>query len=305
MPAGMTRSQFQRFLFPGIRKNMFDTYREKEEQYSKIFNVIGTENEFEEDIQTTGIGLFQVTDEDAEIPADRFFQDLSIRYDQVDYTLRVGFSHQAMRGLKIKIFNSRGKELGFSARQTAEVIHADLFNNGFTNTGYDGVSLFNSAHPLSARTGGAAGQTQSNVLATAATLSVASYRDMLTQFRLFVDRTGVRRIQLNVADLVVSPQNEFTAKEIVKSAGRPDTANRADNVTREATGVIVWDYLVNAKYWFMVSEKSQHELNSFWREKLNIKSYGEEDTDANWVKARMAFIDGYSDYIGCMGTNPS
>lgn len=305
MAAGMTRSQFQRFLFPGIRKALFDSYREKPEEYSQIFKVMGTDDEFVEDIQTAGIGLFQVTDEDAEIPSDRFFQGLSIRYDIVDYTVKVGFSHQSMRGLKVKIFNDRGREIGFSARQTAEVLHAGMFDNGFTNVGYDNVSLFNSAHPLSARTGGANGQTQSNVLATPSTLSVSSYRDMLTQSRLFFDQTGVRRIQLNMATLVVTPQNEFVAKEIVKSAGRPDTANRADNVTKDATGMVVWDYLQNAKYWYMVAEKSQHELNSFWREKLNTGTYYEEDTQSNWVRAREAFTFGYSDYIGVLGTNPT
>lgn len=301
----MTRSQFQRFLFPGIRKSTFDGYREKEEQFAKIFKVQGIEDEFVEDIQTAGIGLLQVTDEDAEIPADRFYQGLSIRYDVVDYTIKVGFSHQAMRGLKVKIFNDRGREIGFSARQTAEVLHASLFDNGFTVNGYDNVPLFSSAHPLSARTGGVGGQTQSNVLSTPATLSVASYRDMLTQSRLFFDQTGVRRIQLTMGNLVVAPQNEFVAKEITKSAGRPDTANRADNVTRDATGVVVWDYLQNAKYWYMVADKSQMELNSFWREKLNTQTYYEDNTSSNWVKAREAFTFGYSDYIGVIGTNPT
>jgi phage major head subunit gpT-like protein len=301
----MTRSQFQRFLFPGIHKAMFDSYREKAEQFSQIFKVEGTEDEFVEDIQTSGIGLLQQTDENEEVPADRFFQGLSIRYDIIDYTIKVGFSHQAMRGLKVKIFNDRGREIGFSARQTAEVLHAAMFDNGFTVNGYDNVPLFSANHPLSARTGGVNGQVQSNVLATAATLSVASYRDMLTLSRLFFDQTGVRRIQLTMANLVVTPQNEFVGKEIVKSAGRPDTANRADNVSKDATGIIVWDYLQNAKYWYMVAEKAQHELNSFWREKLTSKSYYEDNTDSNWVKAREAFTFGYSDYVGVLGTNPT
>jgi hypothetical protein len=311
MPGGITRSAFQRFFFPGLNEVIGMKYREKEAQFEKIYNVLGSDGAFEEDIQMAGLNLFVRMDEEQEFPADQWKSGWSIRYDMVKWGLRVGFSDEFLADSKVQVQRDRASDLGKSARETVEVLVADDFNNGFSgNTGYgvtseyDGVSLFNSAHPM-IKGGGSGGQTQSNVLATAATLSVSSYRDMLTLSRLMFDETGVRRIQLSMRDLVVPPQLEFVAKEIVKSAGRPDTANRADNVTRDATGIVIWDYLLNAKYWFMVSAKSDHKLKFYWRDRFTTRPSYNEDAEVHWIRGRMRFSHGYSDYIGTFGTNPT
>lgn len=315
MPAGITRSQFQRVFFPGLDDVIGLAYRMKPEEFSLIYNVMSSDSAFEEDYHIAGVGLAQLTDEDTDIPRDRFYRGPSIRYNHADFTLGIGFSHQFQRDVKINIMNDRSKALGNSFRQTPEVLVADDFNNGFVAgtpasasygaaLNYDNVALFSASHPLT-RGGGSSGQVQSNVLATPSTLSVSSYRDMLTLSRLLFDDTGVLRIQLTMRDLIVPPQLEFVAKEIVKSAGRPDTANRADNVNKDATGIIIWDFLLNPKYWFMVADKSQHKLKFFWREKFGTRTWMDDNTETHWIRGREAFSHGYSDYIGTFGTNPS
>jgi hypothetical protein len=315
MPTGITRSQFQRVFFPGLRDVIGLSYQMKAEQFSTIYNIMTSDSAFEEDYHIAGVGLAQLTDEDTEIPKDQFYRGPSIRYNHADFTLGIGFSHQFQRDVKINIMNERAKALGTSFRQTPEVLVADDFNNGFTvytpatepygaALGYDNVALFSASHPL-IRGGGSSGQVQSNVLATPSTLSVSSYRDMLTLSRLLFDDTGVLRIQLTMKDLVVPPQLEFVAKEIVKSAGRPDTANRADNVNKDATGIIIWDFLLNAKYWYMVADKSMHKLKFYWREKFGMRTWMDDNTETHWIRGREAFSHGYSDYIGVFGTNPT
>ena len=302
----MTRAEFQRFAFPGIRENIGLGYRKKATQYTEIGNILDSDAAFEEDHQTIGHGLPQLTVEEQAIPSDRMYDSYSIRYNNADYTLKSGFSHEFIRDMKRPLWNERGRDFGFSFEQAVEVLAADAWwNSAFTNVGYDNVALYSASHPLGARTGGAAGQLQSNVLTTPATLSVGSFRDMLTQLRLFFDPTGVRRIMITAAMLVVPPQLEYVAKEIIKSAGRPDTANRADNVTRDAVRVMVWDYALNAKQWGLLAEKSQHKLKFFWHEKFGTKTYFDEETDTNWVKGRLSHSQGYSDYIGTIATNPS
>ena len=105
-------------------------------------------------------------------------------------------------------------------------------------------------------------------------------------------------------NLVVPPQLEFVGDEIVKSSGRPDTANRVDNVTKGRTGIIVWDYLTNPKYWFMMAEKGEHKLKHYSREKFRTRSYMDDDTESNYISARESYAYGYSDYKGLFGTNP-
>src|SRR5258708_18021598 len=143
-----------------------------------FFNVMTSTSAFEEDYAMTGVGLLQRTDEETETPTDKFEPGLSIRYDHVDYTLAVGFSHQFIRDGKMNIWNDRSKDMGYSGRQTEEVLHANLFNSAFDATQpiYDGVAFMSASHPL-IRGGGSAGQLQSNVLASPSTLSVTSYRD--------------------------------------------------------------------------------------------------------------------------------
>jgi hypothetical protein len=300
--AGITRAQFQRLVFPGLREIIFK-YREKEPQYTKIFNMLTTGNAFEEDYMMAGVLLFQRTDESTEVPSDEFKPGLSIRYDVVDYTLQIPFSLQFIRDVQYKIWNDRARDLGFSSSQTEEVLHADLYNNGFTNVGYDNVSFFSASHPL-IRGGGTNGQLQSNVLASPSTLSVSSYRDMLTLSRLMFDETGVRRIQFKMRDLVVPPQLEYVGMEITKSAGRPDTANRVDNVTKGSTSCMVWDYLINSKYWFMGVDKGSHKVKSYMRTKFRTRTYMDDRTEDNIIAGRTAFTFGYSDYKGWWGTNP-
>lgn len=314
--AGITRSQFQRIFFTGNLKQVIGlAYEMKPEEFSRIYNVMSSDSAFEEDYHIAGVGLPVLTDEDSEIAFDRFYRGPSIRYNHADFTLGIGFSHQFQRDVKINIMNERSKALGTSFRQCPEVLVADDFNNGFTAgtpatepygaaLNYDNVALFSASHPL-VRGGGSGGQVQSNVLATASTLSVSSYRDMLTLSRLLFDDTGVLRIQLTMRDLVVPPQLEFVAKEIVKSAGRPDTANRADNVNKDATGIIIWDFLLNAKPWFMVADKSMHKLKFYWREKFGTRTWMDDNTETHWIRGRESFSHGYSDYIGVFGTNPS
>jgi len=298
------RAEFQRLFFPNLRELIFRQYREKEMQFTKIFNVMTSDSAFEEDFTAAGVRLFVRTDESVEAPEDEFKPGYSIRYDHLDYTLVMGFSHQFMRDGKYNIWGDRSRDMGFSCRQTKEVLVADIFNTGFATNGYDGVPLFSASHPI-IRGGGASGQVQSNILANASTLSVISYRAMLTQFRKQFDETGVRRIALDPQVLVVAPDYEFDALEIVKSAGRPDTANRADNVSRQRTSVEVWDYLINPHYWFMGVAKGQHKLKAYDREAFHLTEFEEERARMNFVMGAFAFSYGYSQYLGWMGTNPT
>lgn len=273
-------------------------------QFTEVFNMMTSDSAFEEDLTAAGVRLFVKTPESTEVSEDEFKPGYSIRYDHLDYALRMGFSHQFMRDGKYNIWGDRSRDMGFSARQTKEILVADVFNNGFSTNGYDGVPLFSASHPL-IRGGGSSGQVQSNVLTNVSTLSVISYRAMLTLFRKQFDETGVRRIALEPSVLVVGPDYEFDALEIVKSAGRPDTANRADNVSRQRTSVKVWDYLTNSHFWFMGVAKGQHKLKVYDRESFHVTEFEDEKARMNWIMAAFSFSFGYSYYLGWMGTNPT
>lgn len=298
-----TRAQFQRLLFPGIKAVTMNAFNEKAQQYSTVGKWSDSSKAFEEYFTAAGVGLFVQTEELQPASSDAFTPGLSIRYTVNDFKLRIGFSQQAIRDMLINLAQERGRDLGFSSRQTIEVLFADTWNKGFSNTGYDGVSLFASNHPNVKGSG-----TQSNLLGgavpTPATLSVLSYRQALTQYRRFFDETGVRRIQVDPNILVVPPEEEHNANEIVKSPDRPDTPNRAKNVAMGKTTVYVYDYLTDINNWFIGPTMNYNKIRGFMRRALTIHTYEDNDSETNWVQAAFAFSMGYDGWLGWLGTNP-
>src|SRR6266403_991802 len=121
----LTRALFQRLLFPGIRELIFRGFQEFPEEWSQIFNALNSDAAFEEDLSIAGLGLFVRTPENVEVPSDRFYKGFPKRYQHDDWTLRVGASHQVRRDDKSGYWKERGPDLGTSARQTREILHAD------------------------------------------------------------------------------------------------------------------------------------------------------------------------------------
>lgn len=298
-----TRANFQRLLFPGIKSVAMNSFQEVMATYSKVGKWDSTSKAFEEHFTAAGVGLFVKTPELVPASSDAFTPGLSIRYTVNDFKLRIGFSEQAIRDMLINLGKERGRDLGFSGRQTKEVLFAEIWNSGFVTIGYDGVALFATNHPNTRGAG-----TQSNVLggsiATPATLSVLSLRQALTQYRRFFDETGVRRIQVDPAFLMVPPEEEYNAQEIIKSPDRPDTANRAKNVIAGRLEIVVNVYLTSLTHWYIGPTQNYNKIRGYDRRSLEIKTYEDEDSETNWVQAAFAYSQGWDGWLGWIGSNP-
>lgn len=298
-----TRAQFQRTLFPGLKSVTMNAFSEKKQQYSEVGRWTNSTKAFEEFFTAAGVGLFIKTPETTAVQADAFTPGFSIRYDTNKFGLRIGFSEEAIEDMLINMAQDRGRDLGFSGRQTIEVLFADIWNNGFTTNIYDGVPLFSTAHPNVKGSG-----TQSNVLggtvATPATVSVLAVRQALTQYRRFFDETGVRRIQVDPTMIVVPPEEEFNTGEIFKSSDRPDTANRATNVISGRLRIVVYDYLTDINNWFIGPTQNYNRIRGFMRKALEVMTYEDKDTATNWVQAKLRYSQGVDGWLGWLGTNP-
>lgn len=296
----MLRSQFQRFLFPGLREVIKIKYQEIPLQYTQLFNVLSSSKAFEEDVSIAGVGLLVEQPENVESAEDQWLPGFAKRYQHIKYALKVGISEQMRRQEQTGFWKQRGEDLGFSTRQTKEILHAGYIDAGATTSlGPDGVALFSNAHP-NIRLG-----TQSNVLNPAASLSTLAVRLMLTQFRRFFDDTGVRRIQLQPKYLVVPPELEFEADEILKSAERPDTANRATNVIYRRLSTFCWVYLLDTNNWYIFPDKGMHKLKSYNSIDLKVTQFMDDDTEIQWVKSATEFSFGHSHWLGPIASLPA
>ena len=131
-----------------------------------------------------------------------------------------------------------------SASRKREFQYADVFNNGFTDTGADGVALFSDSHPHADVAGG----TWDN-LETASDLTSDAYSNMRLNMR---NRTGEKGFiaPRNLNQLVVVAEKERKAIEVM---GSTHTAENDLNNIFAFSGeseVVVWDWLTSTTAWF-------------------------------------------------------
>lgn len=298
----LMRAQFQRYLF-GMIKELVDIGRnEIPLLYPQLYRVVNSDSAFEEVRTMAGLGLYVERPEGTEAHKDQMVDGFPKRFNHIEHALGVGWSHRFMKDIKMQMLKDRSLELGRSNRSTEDELNADMLELAFDATNQpipDTKALCATDHP-NVREG-----TQSNIISPVGTVSVSTVRSMLTKARRFKDDTGVRRIRIMLEKLVVPPEEEFNAAEILKSAGRPDTANRADNVTRGALTEFVYPYLDDTNNFFGLARKDQLYLFVFIRERFNLREYEDEKTRIMWTEGSFIQSHGPAHWLGVIGSNPA
>jgi hypothetical protein len=189
--------------------------------------------------------------------------------------------------------------LALVAKRTQEKHAAGIFNNAFNTSvfiGGDSVSLCSSAHTFIGIT-----QTQSNSGTTA--LSATAVEATRVLMRQFTDETN----NLMVArgdTLLVPPQLEQTAWEIVNAQGKLDTADNNPNFSKGKYKIIVWDYLNNSNNWFMI-DSTMAKMYLKWFDRIPTEFNKDKDFDtylAKWsVYTRYSY--GFSMWSWIYGQN--
>ena len=151
--------------------------------------------------------------------------------------------------------------------KTRELLAVIPFNSGYSNTGWDNVSTFNSAHPLPQTSG-----TQTNILSTPTPLSKTAVQSLLTVINTSKDYSGYESNRTGKR-LIVHPNNEWIAKEITASPYNPDTANNAINAIFNVLpeGYATNRYLSNTSNWYILTDEPMG-LTHIERRALRIRS---------------------------------
>lgn len=159
-------------------------------------------------------------------------------------------------------------ELGKAGQYSNEALAADVLNNGSsssTRTGIDGKALFASDHPyLDSEESDVA-----NYATTAGSLSYTTLQAGVEAIKKTKNQRGIP-IQAQADLLVIPPDLEWVAKELLLSKYRPDNANMAMNAAEdEGIKYTVWNYLTSTTAWFLLDSKL-HDLRFYWRRKLTF-----------------------------------
>lgn len=269
------------------------------EEYSKVFNVETSDKQSEKDSYESGFGLMPEKAEGVAATYDTILQGISKKYTHATYALGYEITEEAVEdNLRTpETFNKLPQALNRAAMETVEVTAANVINNGFTTTGFDGVSLFSTAHPS------LDGSTQANRPSTDADLSVTSLTAGLTTIEKFTDERGLKRPTKAVM-LAVPPDLWNVAEELLGSEYKPYTANNEVNALQaKDLRYFVWHYMTDVDAWALFAEKGMHKLKFYWRVKLGALRRG-TDFDSTNLKhlARMRFSVDYSHWMGTYGT---
>lgn len=292
------RASWPDLLEPGFREIFDDAFTEEEQVFPKLFHVNSSSKQDEKDSAATGFGMMQLTGEGEAVDYEDPLQMYDVTYTHRKYTKGFKVSEELYEDDQYNIMNKKPKALGRSARRTAEYHAASVFNNAFSTSylGGDAKPLCSTTHP---RIDG--GTAQSNANTSGITLTEPNLETGLIAMREQLDDKGMR-IQV-MADTILVPVNlEKQANIIVNSNLRSGIADNDLNPYRGKYSVIAWEYITtNDTVWFLI-DKSQHQLNWFWRVKPEFKQDVAFDTGMGLYKCRARFSKGWSDWRGVWGS---
>ena len=192
------------------------------------------------------------------------------------------------------------KALARGMAYTKQVKAASVLNNGFNSTyvGGDGVSLFNSAHPL------VSGGTNANTPSTPADLNETSLENAVIQIAAWTDERGLL-IAAKPVKMVIPPALMFVAKRLLDTELRVGTTDNDINAIKQMGaipgGYTVNHFLTDSNAWFLTTDVPNG-LKHFERVALSNSMDGDFDTGNVRYKARERYSFGWSDPLGIWGS---
>jgi len=243
---------FTKALWPGVNAWYGKAYNEYPVEYTKLFDTFSSSRQFEEDVGISSVGLLSVKEEASPVTYDSERQTFTTRYTHVVYASGFIITREIMEDDQYDVVGQRKAQgLAFAARQTKEIIAANIYNKAFVGTGNptygDGKTLLASDHP------NFAGGTWSNILGTAADLSEAALEQACIDIAGFTNDRGLL-IAVRPESLVIPRQLMFEAKRILGSDGRVGTNNNDLNALKDLgliPSTVTNHFLTDTDAWFI------------------------------------------------------
>ena len=301
MAAPMNSTQFRVIVEPILNQHFNGVYDIRKDEYRKIFRVKpGIKRAYHDEPVLFGLGAAPVMPDGMPVS----YKSGGVLFDK-RYVFRVYGCAFALTkvlvedGDHINLGKIFAEQLGQAMIETEETATANVLNNSFSGSfpGGDGVSMVNSAHPI-------AGGTVSNILPTNAALSQTSVENLLIQIRKAQDN-DTKKVRISPQGLVVSPDNEFQAEVITKSALRTGQANNDINPVM-STKILPKDYtvitrLTSTTAWWIVTDERMG-LQFVTRRMAEKSMEGEFETDSMRYKVTSRWDASWTNFRALYGT---
>jgi hypothetical protein len=302
----ISRSQLLKELLPGLNALFGLEYARYGEEHKEIYETESSERSFEEETKLSGFSAAPVKNEGGAISYDNAQEAWSTRYSHETIALGFSITEEAIEDNLYDSLSARyTKALARAMAYTKQVKAASVLNNGFTTTGAynggDGVSLFNTAHPL------VSGGTNSNTAAVPVDLNETSLEAAVIQIAAWTDERGLL-IAAKPKKLVVPPALMFVATRLLETKLRVGTTdNDISAINNNGTipeGYTVNHFLTDTNAWFLTTDVPNG-LKHFERTPLQNSMDGDFDTGNVRYKSRERYSFGWSDPLGMWGSSGS
>ncbi len=299
MAGVITSAQIVDALDANLNQMHQDGLKSWPEEYSTMFNVLPSTKQSEVDSYESGFAAMPQKAEGTAAIYDVILPGIKKAYTHVTYALGYEITEEAIEDnlQTTQTFNKLPAALNRAGIETVEVTAFNVFNNGFTTNGFDGVPLFSTAHP------NLDGSTQGNRPSTDADLSVTSLTAALTAIEKFVDERGLKR-PMKARTLLVPVDSWNIAEELLGSEFKPYVANNEVNaLDKKDLQYFVGHYLTDTDAFFLLATRGEHMLKFYWRVRPGALKRG-TDFDSTNLKhlSRMRFSVDYSHWMGTYGS---
>ena len=219
------------------------------------------------------------------IPYASQSQGYDVTLTPVEFARGVQVDRKLFDDDQYHIMDQKPRGLATAAARLRQQHKARIFNNAFSvdtlfYTHSEGVSICSNSHTT---TSGASTSSGFDNLATTSMSATAVFamRNQMIGFR----GDQAERIDVMPDELWFPPDLSEQAFEIVKSAGKIDTANNNRNFHEGKYKTYEWRYLTDTNNWFMC-DGSMRKQYLFWSDRVAIEFAMIEDFDTLVAKWR-------------------
>ncbi len=299
----ISRAQLLKELLPGLNALFGLEYKRYGEEHKEIYETESSERSFEEETKLSGFSAAPVKNEGNAIAYDNAQEAWTARYNHQTIALGFSLTEEAVEDNLYDTLSARyTKALARAMAYTKQVKAAAVLNNGFNTSGSynggDGVSLFNTAHPL------VGGGSNSNTQSTATDLNETALENAVIQIAAWTDERGLL-IAARPKKLVVPPALQFVATRLLETELRVGTTDNDINAIKNngsiPEGYTINHFLTDTNGWYLTTDVPNG-MKHFVRTPLANSMDGDFDTGNVRYKSRERYSFGWSDPLGMWGS---
>lgn len=306
--AVMRTSDHPELLDTPLRKIFFLAVEQVPAEYPTWINVFDTDRAFEDDLRMAEFGTIGELAEGDSVSFQRALEGTTKRYEPVEFAGGFVITQKMRETDQHGVMARMTEALRRAFRHLFETEAYKILNNSTSATtarqqGFDTLALLSTAHTM-LKPGVA---NQSNKPTTDVTLSQTALEAAVKAFHDWKDETG--KPGYFVPSLaVVSTGDQFLAAKLLKNAMRYDTANHEENWVKQgpdSNGVSTFvpsRYFTASNQWFLLSEKSQHDLNLAVRIQPQFETHIEFSSGNFQAKGRASLISSFGRWFGVYGS---